>query len=70
MEVETYAGKVLKPEEMEDVEIGTEDYASVLLEFDSGAHGVLTVNRCEEQEPALLRDQRRQVQLVGSGEAE
>ncbi|MBA4105463.1 MAG: dehydrogenase [Pirellula sp.] len=46
VEVETYAGKVLKPEEMEDVEIGTEDYASVLLEFDSGAHGVLTVNQC------------------------
>ena len=31
---------------MEDVPIGTEDYASVLLEFDSGAHGVLTVNQC------------------------
>jgi predicted dehydrogenase len=46
VEVETYAGKVLKPEEMEDVAIGTEDYASVLLEFDSGAHGVLTVNQC------------------------
>ena len=46
VEVETYAGKVLKPEEMEDVVIGTEDYASVLLEFDSGAHGVLTVNQC------------------------
>jgi predicted dehydrogenase len=46
VEVETYAGKVLKPEEMEEVPIGTEDYASVLLEFDSGAHGVLTVNQC------------------------
>jgi predicted dehydrogenase len=46
VEVETYAGKVLKPEEMEDVAIGTEDYASVLLEFDSGAHGVMTVNQC------------------------
>jgi predicted dehydrogenase len=51
VEVETYAGKVLKPEEMEDVAINTEDYASVLLEFDDpaggrGAHGVLTVNQC------------------------
>ena len=46
VEVETYAGKVLKPEDLEDVEIGTEDYASILLEFDSGAHGVLTVNQC------------------------
>jgi predicted dehydrogenase len=46
VEVETYAGKVLKPEDFEDVEIGTEDYASVLVEFDSGAHGVMTVNQC------------------------
>jgi predicted dehydrogenase len=51
VEVETYAGKVLKPEEMEDVAINTEDYASILLEFDDpaggrGAHGVLTVNQC------------------------
>ncbi len=46
VEVETYAGKVLKPEDLEEVEIGTEDYASVLVEFDSGAHGVMTVNQC------------------------
>jgi predicted dehydrogenase len=46
VEVETYAGKVLKPEDLEDVEINTEDYASVLLEFDTGAHGVMTVNQC------------------------
>ncbi|MBX3427623.1 MAG: Gfo/Idh/MocA family oxidoreductase [Pirellulales bacterium] len=46
VEVETYAGKVLTPEQLEDVPIHTEDYASVLLEFDSGAHGVMTVNQC------------------------
>ncbi len=46
VEVETYAGKVLKPEDIEDVPIKTEDYASILLEFDSGMHGVLTVNQC------------------------
>jgi predicted dehydrogenase len=46
VEVETYAGKILKPEELEDVPIKTEDYASILLEFDSGMHGVLTVNQC------------------------
>ncbi|MCA9261834.1 MAG: Gfo/Idh/MocA family oxidoreductase [Planctomycetales bacterium] len=46
VEVETYAGKVLRPEDLEDVPINTEDYASILLEFDSGAHGVLTVNQC------------------------
>lgn len=46
VEVETYAGKVLRPEDLEDVAIHTEDYGSILLEFDSGAHGVLTVNQC------------------------
>jgi predicted dehydrogenase len=46
VEVETYAGKVLRPEDMEDVKINTEDYGSILLEFDSGAHGSLTVNQC------------------------
>ena len=46
VEVETYSGKIIKPEDLEDVEIGTEDYASVLLEFDNGAHGVMTVNQC------------------------
>jgi predicted dehydrogenase len=46
VEVETYAGKVLRPEDLEDVPINTEDYASILVEFDSGAHGCLTVNQC------------------------
>jgi predicted dehydrogenase len=45
-EVETYAGKVLRPEDIEDVPIDTEDYGSILLEFDNGAHGSLTVNQC------------------------
>ncbi len=45
-EVETYAGKVLRPEDFEDAPINTEDYGSILLEFDSGAHGVFTVNQC------------------------
>ncbi|MDK2896025.1 MAG: hypothetical protein PWP04_145 [Candidatus Atribacteria bacterium] len=43
--VETYAGKILKPEDYQDVPISTEDYASVLLHFADGAHGVLTVNQ-------------------------
>lgn len=46
VEVETYAGKVLKPKDLEDYPINTEDYATVLVEFDSGAHGVFTVNQC------------------------
>ena len=43
--VETYAGKILQPEDYQDIPISTEDYASVLLHFEDGAHGVLTVNQ-------------------------
>jgi predicted dehydrogenase len=64
VEVETYAGKVLKPEEMEDVPIKTEDYASILLEFDSAAHGVLTVNQC-----AAGRKNRLYFEIDGSNSA-
>jgi predicted dehydrogenase len=46
VELETYSGKLLTPDQMEDVPIKTEDYGSILVEFDSGAHGVLTVNQC------------------------
>lgn len=41
--IETYAGKELTPEDYEDRPITTEDYGSVLLEFDTGARGVFTV---------------------------
>mgnify|MGYP001052742897 CR=1 FL=1 len=44
--IETYAGKVLKPEDYEEKPIVTEDYATVLLEFDSGARGAFTVCQC------------------------
>ena len=64
VEVETYAGKVLKPEDLEDVEINTEDYASVLLEFDSGMHGVMTVNQC-----AAGRKNRLSFEIDGSKSA-
>ncbi len=43
--VETYSGKVLEPGDYEDVPIDTEDYATVLLKFDNGAHGSFTVNQ-------------------------
>lgn len=45
VDIESFAGKMLKPEDMEDVPISTEDYASVLIEFDSGMHGVFTVSQ-------------------------
>jgi predicted dehydrogenase len=44
-QVETYAGKQLKPEDYEAQPISTEDYASVLFELSSGAHGVFTVSQ-------------------------
>ncbi len=43
--LETYAGKILKPEDYKDIPIDTEDYASVLLRFESEARGVVTVNQ-------------------------
>lgn len=43
--VETYAGKVLMPEDYEDMPINTEDYATVLFKFENDARGVMTVNQ-------------------------
>ena len=43
--VETYAGKILKPEDYADVEIDTEDYASMLFRFENGEKGSLTVSQ-------------------------
>ncbi|AIF52999.1 Gfo/Idh/MocA family protein [Pelosinus sp. UFO1] len=43
--VETYGSKVLASSDYEDVPIDTEDYASVLLHFNNGAHGSVTINQ-------------------------
>jgi predicted dehydrogenase len=43
--IETYSGKILKPEDYEDVSIDTEDYASILLRFNNGNKGVVTVSQ-------------------------
>jgi predicted dehydrogenase len=43
--VETYAGKVLQPEDYEDMPINTEDYATVLFRFENDGRGVMTVNQ-------------------------
>jgi len=43
--VETYAGKILKPEDLTEMKVGTEDYATVLLVFDNGSHGTFTVSQ-------------------------
>ena len=43
--VETFTGKMLKPEDYKEVPISTEDYATVLLRFDNGNKGVITVSQ-------------------------
>jgi predicted dehydrogenase len=43
--METFTGKILSQKDYADVKINTEDYASVLLRFNNGAHGSFTVNQ-------------------------
>lgn len=43
--LETFAGKLLKPEDYAEISIDTEDYATVLLRFAGGARGVFTVSQ-------------------------
>lgn len=43
--VETYTGKILKPEDYTEVPIVTEDYANILFKFDNGGRGSLTVSQ-------------------------
>ena len=43
--VETFTGKMLKAEDYIDQPIATEDYASILLRYENGARGVLTVSQ-------------------------
>lgn len=43
--IETYSGKILKPGNYEKKSVNTEDYATVLLHFNNGAHGSVTVNQ-------------------------
>jgi predicted dehydrogenase len=43
--IETYAGKLLKPEDYEDRPIHTEDYGAILLRFEGRARGAFTINQ-------------------------
>lgn len=61
MPVETYSGKLLSAEDYTDVEINTEDYATVLIHFDSGAHGSFTTNQV-----AAGRKNRMYFEIYGS----
>jgi hypothetical protein len=44
-QVETYSGKMLQPSDCEAMPINTEDFASVLFEFDNGARGSFSVSQ-------------------------
>lgn len=43
--VETFTGKMLQPSDYVDQPIYTEDYATILLHFENGVRGVLTVSQ-------------------------
>jgi len=43
--LETFSGKLLTPEDYSDINIGTEDYASVLIRFNGGVRGSFTANQ-------------------------
>jgi predicted dehydrogenase len=43
--IETFAGKDLSPEDYQDREIMTEDYATIVLHYVGGARGVVTVSQ-------------------------
>lgn len=61
--VETYSGKMLKPEDYADVPISTEDYATVMLRFDNGNKGVITVSQVDAG-----RKNRLSLEISGSKE--
>jgi predicted dehydrogenase len=43
--VEAFAGKLLRPEDYEEIEIHTEDYANVLFALDNGGRGMFAVSQ-------------------------
>ena len=59
--IETYAGKMLQPEDYEDRPIVTEDFGAVLLRFDGRARGSFTVNQV-----AAGRKNRLQMEIYGT----
>jgi len=59
--VETFTGKMLQPGDYEDVPISTEDYATVMLRFNNGNKGVITVSQV-----AAGRKNRLSLEISGS----
>ena len=62
--VETFAGKESSPDEYESVPIVTEDYGSVLIHFDGGARGAMTVSQV-----SAGRKNRLELEISGAGAA-
>ena len=60
-QLETYSGKLLAPEDYADVPINTEDYANVLLRFDNGNTGCVSVSQV-----AAGRKNRLALEISGS----
>jgi predicted dehydrogenase len=59
--IETYSGMLLKPEDYADVPINTEDHANVLLRFNNGNRGVVTVSQV-----SAGRKNRLSLEIAGS----
>jgi len=59
--LETYSGKMLTPEDYQEVPINTEDHATVLLRFDNGSKGSITVSQVNAG-----RKNRLNIEIAGS----
>lgn len=59
--IETYSGKSLAPSDYEEVPINTEDHASVMLRFDNGNKGSVTVSQVNAG-----RKNRLNIEIAGS----
>lgn len=59
--IETYSGKMLTAEDYQEVPINTEDHATVLLRFDNGSKGSITVSQVNAG-----RKNRLNIEIAGS----
>jgi predicted dehydrogenase len=59
--IETYSGKMLSQDDYQEVPINTEDHATVLLRFDNGSKGSITVSQV-----SAGRKNRLNIEIAGS----
>ncbi|WP_297337378.1 Gfo/Idh/MocA family oxidoreductase [Algoriphagus sp.] len=60
-DIETYSGKMLSMDDYQEVPINTEDHATVLLRFDNGSKGSITVSQVNAG-----RKNRLNIEIAGS----